>query len=62
MSVSACLVPLLTKEEHLLWAERVKPHLPHCISCCELLHITVIRLSLYRLWASTQSHSRCRLD
>ncbi|KAK8391673.1 hypothetical protein O3P69_017297 [Scylla paramamosain] len=32
MSASACLVPLLTKQEHLLWAERVKPHLPHCVS------------------------------
>ncbi|XP_063848861.1 uncharacterized protein LOC135093501 [Scylla paramamosain] len=32
MSVSACLVPLLSKEEHLLWAKRVKPHLPHCVT------------------------------
>ncbi|KAK8392003.1 hypothetical protein O3P69_017549 [Scylla paramamosain] len=32
MSVSACLVPLLTKEEHMLWAERVKPHLPHSVT------------------------------
>ncbi|XP_063848865.1 uncharacterized protein LOC135093503 isoform X2 [Scylla paramamosain] len=32
MSASARLVRLLTKREHLLWAERVKPHLPHCVT------------------------------
>ncbi|KAK8391978.1 hypothetical protein O3P69_017532 [Scylla paramamosain] len=28
----ARLVALLTKKEHLLWAERVKPHLPYCVT------------------------------
>ncbi|XP_045110940.1 uncharacterized protein LOC123504469 isoform X2 [Portunus trituberculatus] len=32
MNASACLAPLLTKEEHLQWAERIKPHRPHCVS------------------------------
>ncbi|KAK8391794.1 hypothetical protein O3P69_017436 [Scylla paramamosain] len=32
MSASGRQVRLLTKEEHLLWAARVKPHLPHCVT------------------------------
>lgn len=39
-STSASLVPLVTKEEHLLWAERVKPHQPHCVTVRKMYSLT----------------------